>query len=536
MNFKITIIVSLFSLGGLLTSCSTNDETYEKETQSTHESVTLKPKDAQIKFAEILSKAVYNSQSLRKFLKEEAVEQFDNDYDIFYPLVKDKIVENGKSFKEILRFYSENQNDIDNIEETLPLLNILIPDLSSYTNINAENLDITDNELPVCVSNAGQKSVLFVGGDSIAKLDLQEVPAFHILVVKNNERVTLGNSTALRSTNTMGKYQFIDDVYDKTKNKPITNDLRSSTDAFPQTDYLMSHQIDPKVRDAWKYFQGTPYQRDYIYYGLTPTKKEGKLDIAMEECLYRFMINPNIYYRIADQTEDPRIKKEDTSNEKSELPREEIIRRLWTEGSFEITIDVFTGSKGAKEVSTLDKQRLRYPAKPDQLFDIQISKSKRHKTMFRRTKYTYWIEADNLGTKWFYPAQFSLPSRIDKWNLETQSLERYVSIFEHDEQEKITEKVESSTTYTHNFKWSGEGSYSGIKTSLGYELTVSSVKKSSTEIVKDKGDDDLGTLKLYFFDSVITNVDGDKYLPKSVSNGTVIVTMLPISEKSILKF
>lgn len=48
--------------------------------------------EAQSKFARILSKAVSGSVEVRRFLKDEALKQFDNDYDVFYPYVKNKVV------------------------------------------------------------------------------------------------------------------------------------------------------------------------------------------------------------------------------------------------------------------------------------------------------------------------------------------------------------------------------------------------------------------------------------------------------------
>lgn len=58
--------------------------------------------EAQIRFAKLLSKAASSSVEVRKFLKNEATKQFDNDYDVFYPMVKNKIVTDGKSFRDIL--------------------------------------------------------------------------------------------------------------------------------------------------------------------------------------------------------------------------------------------------------------------------------------------------------------------------------------------------------------------------------------------------------------------------------------------------
>ena len=48
--------------------------------------------EAQMKFAKLLSQAASNSVEVRKFLKNEATKQFDNDYDVFYPMIKTKLL------------------------------------------------------------------------------------------------------------------------------------------------------------------------------------------------------------------------------------------------------------------------------------------------------------------------------------------------------------------------------------------------------------------------------------------------------------
>lgn len=544
MKIKTIMVASLLSLGCFI-SCSNDDniDFLQNQPKLSIKGESLNSEEAQVKFALILSKAVYESESLRAFLKDRAIEQFDNDYDVFYPLVRDMEVENERTFREILCSFSENNEDLENIERVLPLLNILIPDLSLFCNVKAENMDVTSNILPVAIANNKEKTVLYLDGDSIGVLEPTEVPAQHILVIKNNERVVAKEGVQLRSSSSfIGGYEFIDDAFDKSKNFNIQNSsitLRLSDDRFPQTDYLLSSHIEPKLRAAWTEFNSSPYQRDYIYYGLTKNKLEGKLDHTIEECLYRFQIDPNIYYRIADQNEDPKAT-ESKFNYRKRPASEDIIKSLWTEGNFEIVFDIFTGAKGSKDLTILDKQRLVYSIKPYDLFECSYTWINDNKSMamelltgMRKIKLD---PSKNLKRKWYYPAQYGYPTRIDKWNLESQSLERYFSIFEHDEQEKITEKVEQSTTYTQNFKVSGEGAFGKFKVGLGYDVSSADSKKSSTEVVKDKGDDDLGTLKLYFYDSVITNVDGDKYYLKNISNSSVTISMLPVSEQSGIYF
>lgn len=77
-----------------LSSCESNDSMGEEVAvkNSVNES-TLSEADAQKAFAKVLSVAVAKDGTLRSFLKNEAVRQYDKDYDVFYPFVKDEIVE-----------------------------------------------------------------------------------------------------------------------------------------------------------------------------------------------------------------------------------------------------------------------------------------------------------------------------------------------------------------------------------------------------------------------------------------------------------
>ncbi len=76
-------------------SSSESDDSMGEEVavkNSVNES-TLSEADAQKAFAKVLSVAVAKDGTLRSFLKNEAVRQYDKDYDVFYPFVKNEIVE-----------------------------------------------------------------------------------------------------------------------------------------------------------------------------------------------------------------------------------------------------------------------------------------------------------------------------------------------------------------------------------------------------------------------------------------------------------
>lgn len=85
----------------ILVSCSKNDDvipvSYQKGVEDSYSQT-----DAIRDFSSILSKAVVESESVRTFLKETALEEIDNDYDVFYPFAKTKQVDETNTFRDIL--------------------------------------------------------------------------------------------------------------------------------------------------------------------------------------------------------------------------------------------------------------------------------------------------------------------------------------------------------------------------------------------------------------------------------------------------
>lgn len=280
-------------------------------------------------------------------------------------------MENGQTFRELLLSYTDAKR-LKQIEKSLPLLTMYVPDLSLFIDINPQNWDITDEEIPVAFSNAEEGSILFLNGDSIMTLERNEVPGYHLLLVKNNERVrVVPHSGTTRGDAEQLEYEFIDETFDGTL--PLKMPIQTRVDNLPDDNasYVDKDKVNPLIVQAWETMKETPtLQRDYIYYGLTPTHQEGSLNMSIDEYLYRFQIDPNAYFRIADQNEDPRIKNESTSNKKAELTREEIIRRLWTEGNFEIRFKFFTGEKNSTALNSSD---LMFSPSPDELFNININ-------------------------------------------------------------------------------------------------------------------------------------------------------------------
>jgi hypothetical protein len=61
-----------------------------------------------VEFAKVLSKAVHERKEVREFLKNEALKQFDRNYNVLYYLVSDELI-GGESFRDILISYSSDE-------------------------------------------------------------------------------------------------------------------------------------------------------------------------------------------------------------------------------------------------------------------------------------------------------------------------------------------------------------------------------------------------------------------------------------------
>lgn len=140
-------------------------------------------------FASVLSKAVYENKELRLFIKEQALEQFDKDYDVFYPFVKNEIVADGKTFRDIILQYS-TPSELGQIEQKYPMLNILVPDWAWIGCFSINSWDATLNDVCVGYDTQEKEKPLFFNGEEIGQLPELSLPTFATLIVKNKEDET----------------------------------------------------------------------------------------------------------------------------------------------------------------------------------------------------------------------------------------------------------------------------------------------------------------------------------------------------------
>ena len=182
------VVVSVSSL--LLLSCE-KENVLERDVAAV-EVAHYSADELRTAFAKNLAVSLEN-ETLRGFLKVEALKRFDGDYDILFNMVKNNPVnEKGDTFSEILSTSWKGEISLEEVAVGLPTLNILIPDLLSAP---TELWDTKEHTPLVAVKNSEQhqEGVDFLhayNSDGQQKqLSAFEEPLATTLVVESSERV-----------------------------------------------------------------------------------------------------------------------------------------------------------------------------------------------------------------------------------------------------------------------------------------------------------------------------------------------------------
>ncbi len=152
---------------------------------SFNQEVTLQEMDALEEFASVLSKVVAGSEEVRAFFKDEALKQFDRDFDVFYPYVKDHKFSSGKTLRQMLLDNEKYEGQIETIERAVPKLTVLIP---SYSWIGENCFDVqiwdtADNRLCVGYDDCGMDHNLYYDGEMMGTLAADAIPSFPVMIV-----------------------------------------------------------------------------------------------------------------------------------------------------------------------------------------------------------------------------------------------------------------------------------------------------------------------------------------------------------------
>ena len=297
---KINLFLFLF-FPIILEACSDDYGTDNNEPIKNATTRNVKSKEQYMeRFAEILSKAVFEEQSVRHFLKEEALKKIDNGYNIFYPIARDEQI-NNCSFRDILMKYAKDKEEIENIEANVPLLNIHIPE---YGNLLIKDIDDGDFEVPVLLDRT-----LYYNGVIVDTIAANEIPGFNLFVVCESGSIRKKHAqTRNFSAYPLNEnYEFVDQSFDPTYSERTAGVTRASayeelSEKYKDEGYVPIKDIDPLLVAAYNKSSLKPRAtRSLMYYGLnsiSETPKEIRPDI--KDCIFRFKIAADAFSRLED--------------------------------------------------------------------------------------------------------------------------------------------------------------------------------------------------------------------------------------------
>lgn len=497
-------------------------------------------------FAVILSRAVYENEDLRDFLKEEALKLYDNDQDVFYPLLKNKMINGSDSFRDILARYDED-GQLANIERDHPLLTILVPDWSWINTecFSAENWDTEDPEVAVGYEDNSDSHIVYIDGRKAYELQSGEFPSFPVLIVKDNERIRVVSEPTKGGE---GTYEFVDEAFDGSKNaltKATWYDQTWDYNTDGSSDFVDESLLDDLVIGAWNEFGDgweNAMHRDYIYYGMSKTKTTGgELNPLIREKILRFKINPSAASSMIDPGKDPQFNSEVTIWKKeNELKGNDIQKMLWSDGAFEIAFSFFWGEDLPDEMGKITK---KFSVRPQEIWELTASSVKKSLRPFDgfQYRYIYYNDMDNLVAKWYYPASSVC---LPLWDISSQSSEIWFNVSEFDDKTTIEETITKSYKYADNFALDTDGSIEGAigdengvnyKVSLGLQYGRSK-EHNETSTIKytwDHSSNDLGDADYSFDMPIIRSNRYERngkygYDVLSVSTGDATVTFTPV--------
>ena len=449
------------------------------------------------KFSSALVKVLGQNEEVRSLIKEEALKQIDFDYDVLYCLIKDKQLKNGVTLEEYLEKYLTS-DELKCIHKQLPTLTLFVPTLPENSfSVHSWN---TIDELPavaVKVSDNNDVKIYYGNGETeVFPADI--IPGFPVVVVKENERIVRNGeilsktvSENIEETNLI----FVDEIFNNLHGKDLVNTkTRANRPDRPvplpkvdnPEDYLPANM--KKTYEAYKIYKNTTgWQRDYIYYGITPTTDKGPFDYNMKEFLVGFELMGDalgFYRKIADQDGDP----------KSSIPIGGVLPAnssiiTWTEGEYEFKVTTYVGSKST--IGTEYKSFFRL--KPDQLFRAEVERVISRPGMPGYTVYKL------VGLK---SKRVDLDLPLFEWDLENYGATIKIAIEEVDGQETEVNSISSSIEFATNF---GFDASFGEKVKFGVKFgsTIKEVLNVSNTITKTLGGDELGEVIINFADPVV---------------------------------
>lgn len=509
------LLISATVMGIGLTSCEKED--YSEIATQTNSITSLDARNSkgekiydtqaenQRIFGKALLEAMKKSPALRKFIKTEALKKFNHDYDVLFATVKSEVIEEGKTFRDIILEEVESEEILKQIEFTNPLLTIFVPSLPENS-FSAENWD-TENQIPDVALRLHTTNDVpcFSLDKGEYVIEAKYIPSYPIMVIKDNERVTSSLTKGYELVKTKNifadiegiEYKFINKVFE---NKKILN----------RNTLISGQSVPPKLVQAFNIYKNTNgWHRDYIYYDITPTQDKGEFNNDFREHITYFKFIENTYsgatlaYNRISSTYDGDPQYNPVSSNSSQTT-------AWTDGGYEFKVTSLINARNGigSEFGNY------FFADPQELFYIE----------YERVPMGLFV-ATNIKSRYYYPS--NLP--IISWDIDQYATTITITIEEEDASQIISESVSNSSEFATNFGLDSDSIFKKIGLKFGASLKVSRTDNFNRTFSEEN--DKLGSVIVNFADDIIVNNVGyngiNIYNTKEYSSGLYIISVEP---------
>lgn len=526
--------------------------TGDKEPASIQPSINLSSQESKFYFAKTLAKALENESDLRDFIKRDGLKMFDNEYDVFYQMVKNSIVSSSETFYDKVVKYAGSKDTLDAAIKDLPLLTIFVPELPEFTPQSWE----VSSQIPVVAVEPehpySKDSIRIFSASQVWNIPHGIIPGFPTLVIKDNERVILKKENKSYGKNTSNNqvmavaensstsdiadiflrdgtnaFVFADEVFNGSmhpgypnisKNKVIISNTRPDRRVMGPERTVALSQVQ-HIIDAIS--TGQEWQRDNIYYGINESAgiTSGPVKRNIRECLTSIRFTSvEAYGTIGDDPDSP----QPVSGTQ--------ISQEWTDGSYEFRLKALINKKNGPGAE-IEKV---FFVRPGELFFIRYRRVEGPRPCTNclpsetpSSDYTYFEPYIDGTILYVLPE----PLVIDSWNLDECSVGWKINFSKFNPQQTVTTTVSQGAEFATNFE---------INAQLGEKIKVgakygSSAKYTNTQtytITTVFGPDNIGDANAYFYDPVIltytfVSANQVKYAPYELSTGAVNLAVEP---------
>jgi hypothetical protein len=261
----------------------------------------------------------------------------------------------------------------------------------------------SSDDVFVGIDDGGQNHRLYAEGAYFGTLNNGEFPMFPVMIVKDNERMTLTLPTTRVET---ARYSFIDEAFDNSSNTRVTaEEYRRYFTVTPGSNYISKSdfaKVSQEAIDAWNEYGDDPYesQRNMVYFNSKKNENKGTINPKIREAIVAVkLIDTNC---MEEDEGDPYLQK--TKKKRSDFSDEDLLNEIWSDGNLEIKFHVTTLDQNNQTIVLCDNA---LSVRPKDLFDVPSIKCHfYHKSAFSPREYVYLPTKTDLVSKWYYLPDF----------------------------------------------------------------------------------------------------------------------------------